>query len=186
MDRSDRSVEVFIEYQRGRGRDWSPRPTDEEVSREYDQIWFLLGARQIEELVDLPLITNPDVLDVLDVPTATVMSANFTDENLLALLLCRMVSLSLEHGNSDAACFAYVSLGMIAGPQFGNYEAGFQFGKLGYDLVEKRGLHRYQARTYLRFGNCVIPWKRHVKTGRELVRRAFDAANRIGDLTFAG
>jgi predicted ATPase/signal transduction histidine kinase len=186
LDRSDRSVEVFIEYQRGRGRDWSPHPTDEEVSREYDQIWSLLGARQIEELVALPLITNPDVLDVLDVLTATVMSANFTDENLLALLLCRMVSLSLEHGNSDAACFAYVSLGMIAGPQFGNYEAGFQFGKLGYDLVEKRGLHRYQARTYLRFGNCVIPWKRHVKTGRELVRRAFDAANRIGDLTFAG
>src|SRR5260370_38825002 len=30
-----------------------------------------------------------------------------------------------------------------------------------------------------------MPWKRHVKTGRELVRRAFDAANRIGDLTFA-
>jgi hypothetical protein len=38
---------------------------------------------------------------------------------------------AIENGNSDAACFAYVSLGMIAGPQFGNYEAGFQFGKLG-------------------------------------------------------
>jgi predicted ATPase len=134
----------------------------------------------------MPLITNPEVLDALDVLTATVMSANFTDEKLLALLLCRMVSLSLEHGNSDAACFAYVSLGMLAGPQFGNYEAGFQFGKLGYDLVEKRGLRRYQARTYLRFGNCVMPWRQHVKTGRELVRRAFHAANRIGDLTFAG
>ena len=74
---------------------------------------------------------------------------------------------------------------MLAGPHFGNYEAGFQFGKLGYDLVEKHGLQRYQARVYLRFGNCVMPWRRHVKTGRELVRRAFDAANRIGDLTFA-
>ena len=30
-----------------------------------------------------------------------------------------------------------------------------------------------------------MPWRQHVKTGRELVRRAFDAANRIGDLTFA-
>ena len=185
LDRSDRGVEVFIEYQRGRGKDWSPHPTDEEVSREYDQIWSLVGTRQIEELVDLPLITNPDVLDVLDVFTEIVMPAMFTDENLLALVLCRMVNLSLEHGNSDASCFAYVSLGMLAGPHFGNYEAGFQFGKLGYDLVEKHGLHRYQARVYLRFGNCIMPWRRHVKTGRELVRRAFDAANRIGDLTFA-
>jgi predicted ATPase len=158
LDRSDRGVEVFIEYQRGHGKDWSPHPTNEEVSREYDQIWSLVGTRKIEELVDLPLITDPDVLDVLDVFTEVAMSAMFTDENLYALVLCRMVSLSLEHGNSDASCFAYVSLGMLAGPHFGNYEAGFQFGKLGYDLVEKHGLHRYQARVYLRFGNCVMPW----------------------------
>jgi len=185
LGRSDRGVEVFIEYQKGRGKDWSPHPTDEEVSREYDQIRSLAETRKIEELVDLPLVTNPDVLDVLDIFTEVDMSAMFTDENLHALVLCRMVSLSLEHGNSDASCFAYVTLAMLAGPHFGNYEAGFQFGKLGYDLVEKHGLHRYQARVYLRFGNCVMPWRRHVKTGRELVRRAFDAANRMGDLTFA-
>ncbi len=185
LGRSDRGVEVFIEYQRGRGKDWSPHPTDEEVSREYDQIWSLVGTRQIEQLVDLPLISNPDVLDVLDVFDAIVMPAMFTDENLHALVVCRMVSLSLEHGNSDASCFAYVSLSMLAGPHFGNYEAGFQLGKLGYDLVEKHGLHRCQARVYLRFGNCIMPWRQHVKSGRELLRRAFDAANRIGDLTFA-
>src|SRR5277367_5008188 len=184
-DRSNRGVDVFIEYQRRHGNDWSPHPTDEEVSREYDHIMSLVEAQPIEELVDLPLISSPDVLDILDVFTETVMSAMFTDKNLLALVLCRMVRLSLEHGNSDASCFAYVSLAMIAGPQFGNYEVGFRFGKLGYDLVEKHGLHRYRARVYLRFGNHITPWRRHVKTGRELVRRAFDAANRIGDLTFA-
>jgi hypothetical protein len=75
---------------------------------------------------------------------------------------------------------------MLAGPHFGNYQAGFRFGKLGYDLVENRGLIRYQARTYMSFGTLVIPWTRHIKTARELHRRCFDAANRIGDLTYAG
>ena len=182
---SDRGVAAFIEYQREHGEDWSPHPSDEEVSREYEQIWSLMGSRQIADLVDLPLIVSADVLDILDVFTEAVISAMITDKNLLALMLCRMVSLSLEHGNSDAACFAYVSLGMLAGPQFGQYEAGFQLGRLGYDLVEKHGLQRYKARVYLRFGNCVTPWRRHVRTGRELVRRAFDAANQMGDLTFA-
>jgi PAS domain S-box-containing protein len=184
LDRSDRGVEVFIEYQSARGQDWSPHPTDEEVSREYERIWSSLQTRKIEALVDLPLITDPDVLDVLDVFTEIVMPAQFTDENLFALVLCRMVNLSLEHGNSNASCFAYVSFGMIAGPHFGNYEAGFQFGKLGCELVEKRGLDRHRARTYLRFGHGVMPWRQHVKTGQELVRRALDTANRIGDFTF--
>jgi signal transduction histidine kinase len=185
LGRSDRGAEIFIEYQRGHGKDWSPHPTDDEVAQEYEQIWSLMGSRQIGELVELPLITDPDVLDVLDVFNEAVLTAQFTDENLLALVLCRIVNLSLEHGNSEASCFAYVSLGMVVGPHFGNYEAGFQFGKLGYDVVEKHGLQRYQARVYMRFGNCVIPWRRHVKTGRDLVRRAFDAANRTGDLSFA-
>ena len=74
---------------------------------------------------------------------------------------------------------------MIAGPRFGDYKAGYRFGRLGYDLVEQRGLKRFQARTYMNFGNVVLPWTRHVRAGRELVRRAFEAANKIGDLTFA-
>src|ERR1700685_127417 len=85
LGRSDRGVEVFIEFQRGQGKDWSPHLTDEEVSREYDQIRSLAETRKIEELVDLPLITNPDVLDVLDIFTEVDMSAMFTDENLHAL-----------------------------------------------------------------------------------------------------
>src|SRR5262249_2623187 len=34
-------------------------------------------------------------------------------------------------------------------------------------------------------GNSVMPWTRHVKTSRDLVRRAFEIANAIGDFTSA-
>ena len=37
----------------------------------------------------------------------------------------------------------------------------------------------------MNFGNVVLPWTRHVRTGRDLLRRGFEAANRIGDLIFA-
>jgi hypothetical protein len=132
------------------------------------------------------LISDALTLATLDVLTKVVPPACFTDANLLSLAICRMVNLSLEQGNTDASSFAYVFLGVVAGPLFGNYKDGFRFGQLGYELVEKRGLKRYQARTYMSFGNIVNPWTKHVRTGRDLVRRAFDVANRIGDLTFGG
>jgi PAS domain S-box-containing protein len=185
LDQSDRGVEVCLDYQQQRGAHWSPHPTDDEVRQEYEEIWRQLGGRSIEELVDLPLMDDPEIRATLDVLTEVVTPALFTDRNLLSLVICRMVNLSLEHGNSDGSCFAYVWLGMILGPHFGDYQAGFRFGRLGYDLVEKRGLHRYQARAYMSFGNLVMPWTRHIRTGRPLVRRAFDAANKTGDLTFA-
>jgi len=184
LDRSDRAVDVCLAYLRHLGIDWSPHPPEEQARREYERTWSLLGSRAIEELVDLPLMSDALSLATQDVLTKVVPPALFTDRNLLSLVICRMVNLSLEHGNSDGSCVAYVFLGMIAGPHFDNYEGGFQFGRLGYALVEKHSLHRYRARTYMSFGSFVMPWTRHVRTGRDLVRRAFDVANRIGDLTF--
>lgn len=185
LDQSDRGVDVFLEYLRRTGTDWVRHPTREEVLREYARIRALLDERPIEQLVDLPLMTDPDILDMLDVFTEMVTPALYYDENLSSLVVCRMVTLSLEYGNHDGSCFAYVWLGVISGPRFDNYRDGFRFGQLGYDLVETRGLTRYQARTYMSFGNFVVPWTKHVTVGRELVRRAFDAAYRVGDLTFA-
>src|SRR6266403_1249696 len=184
MDRSDRAVEVCLGYLRRGGTDWSPSPTSEEARREYDRIWTQLGERQIEELIDLPLMTNPDVLDTMDVLAEVVTPAKCCNLNLLSLVACRMVNLSLEHGNSDGSCFAYVWFAIVSGPCFGNHRDGFRFGRLGYELVEKRGLARYQARTYMCFANIVMPWAKHARSGRDLIHRAFDVANRMGDLTF--
>jgi hypothetical protein len=69
--------------------------------------------------------------------------------NLEFLTVCKAVNLSLERGNSDGSCFAYAMLGRVAGPHFGNYQAGLRFGQLGYELIEQRGLRRFQALTYL-------------------------------------
>jgi len=186
LDRNDIGLDVFLEWLRRDGTVWPKHPTREDAMREYERIWMLLGSRKIEELVELPLITDPDVLDTLDVFTEAVTTSYFFDEHLSSLIVCRLVILSLEHGNCDASCFAYVWMAIVAGARFDNFRDGFRFAQLGYDLVEKRGLMRYQARTYLCVGALVMPWTRHPASGRELIRRAFDAAYRLGDLTFAG
>ncbi|PWT91119.1 MAG: hypothetical protein C5B56_04325 [Proteobacteria bacterium] len=185
LDQSDRAVAVCLDYLRHLGVEWSPHPTEAEARREFDRIWSQLGSREIEELIELPLMSDPASLATLDVLTKGVGPAHFTDQNLSSLVVCRMVNLSLEHGNSDGSCVAYIFLGMIAGPHFGNYKAGFQFGRLGYELVEKRGLKRFQARTYLAFGSHIMPWTKHVQACRGLVHRTFEAANKVGDLCFA-
>lgn len=185
QDRSDRGVEVFLDYFNGLGEQWSAHPSAAEVQREYDQIWATIGERRIEDLIELPLNSDAALLDILDTLTEVVTPALFVDPNLSSLVICRMVNLCLVHGNCDAACFAYVWFAIIAGPRFENYHDGYRFGELGYQLVEQKGLKRYQARTYMSFGNIVMPWRRHVLSGRELVRRAFETAYRAGDLTFA-
>ena len=186
LDQSSHAIAVGLDYLQHLGIDWSPHPTEEEARREYERIWSQLGGRTIESLIELPLMSDPASLATLNVLAKIVPPAFYTDANLLALITCRAVNLSLERGNCDASCSAYEWLSMLAGPHFGDYRtAVYRFGQLGYDLVEGRGLTRFQARTYMDFGGSVLPWTRHVRAGRDLVRRAFEAANKIGDLNYA-
>jgi predicted ATPase/signal transduction histidine kinase len=185
LDRSDLAVDATLEHLRRAGTEWSAHPTDDEVRREYDRIWQQLGPRTIEDLVDLPTMTDPELCATTDLLTLAQPPALFTDENLHSLMVCRVVNLSLEHGNSDASCMAYAALGAILRPRFGDHAAGFRFGQVGFDLLERRGFLRWKPRVYVEFGYRVMPWTKHPGACVELARRAFDAAMETGDFTFA-
>ncbi|MER8447646.1 AAA family ATPase [Mesorhizobium sp. M1066] len=183
--RPDRAVDVCLEYLRRVGIEWSPHPNDEEVRQEYERIWRRLGSRAIEDLIDLPLMCDPETRATMDVFTKLMPPAFMSDENLACLMTTRMVNLSLEQGNANASCCGYVWLGLILGPHFGDYPSAFRFGQLSVDLVEKRGLDAFAARVYLNFGN-VNAWMRDVRSSRRFVESAFQAANKVGDLIYAG
>jgi len=151
-----RSTSVWITYDI-LGVNWSPHPTEEEVRGEYEQIWSHLGRRTIEELIETPLMSDSACLATLDVLTKVVPPAMFRDANLGSLAICRAVNLSLEHGFSDGSSFVFVYLGMVAGPHWEITMQDFRFGQLGYELTERRGLKRFQARTYMCFGSHVHP-----------------------------
>src|SRR6516165_1041397 len=185
LDKGDRAVEVGLQYLRRVGVDWSPHPTKDEVRQEYERIWQQLGDRSIEALVDLPPMTDPACRATLDVLTAIEEPAYFIDENLQCLVIARMANLSLQHGNSDGSCVAYVQLGWVVGSRFGDYQAGFRFGKLGLDLMEKRGLERFRAQVSQLFGYFVNLWSRHLRTSLGLLRRSFATAKEAGDLKYA-
>src|SRR5262249_22194762 len=67
------------------GIDGQAPPTEADARREYERIWSLLGDRTIEDLVDLPLIQDPEARATLDVLTSLALPALYTDKNLFAL-----------------------------------------------------------------------------------------------------
>jgi len=184
LDQSDGAVEVGLEYLRVVDGRWSSHPTEGDVREAYSRLWQQLGSGSIETLLDLPPMSDTGRSATMDVLSALASPALFTDLNLFRLVVSRMAALSLEYGNSDGSCYAYVCLGGVLGTYFGDYPAGFRFGRLGLDLLEKRGLDRHGARVYLAFAAHVAPWTQQLPTCRIFLRRAFEAAQRAGDLTY--
>ena len=184
MTQLERAVAVGLEYLRGVGIEWQLHPGKEDALGEYERIKSLLGSRSIEELMDLPLASDAAAVATIHVLVRMVPVALTLDPNLPCLLMCRAVSLILEHGNCDASPYAYAELATYLGPYFGDYRAGSRLAKLAYELVERPGFRRFEARTYHVCG-FVMAWSGHVRAARPVQRRAFEAANRAGDLTHA-
>ena len=181
----DCGIALGRDYLRHLAIDWPLHPTEEQVQSEYQRVWSQLGSRAIENVMDLPLMSDAASIVTLDVLTKLLPAALHIDVNLFALVVCRAASLSIEHGNNDGSCFCYVWLSTVAGLRFGDYESAFRFAQLGYDLVEKRALKRFQARTYDTFAVISMPWMKHLRACCDVARRAFEIANKAGDITYA-
>jgi PAS domain S-box-containing protein len=182
LGNNDRAIAIALDYLRRIGIDWPLHPTDAQVRGEYERTLSQLGTRQIGEMIDLPLMSDPASIATLDVLTRVPLPALFTDSNLHAAVICMAVSLSIERGNDDASCFHYVWLGIVAWHKFGDFKNALRFAQVGYELVAKRDLKRFRAATYVAFGNSVAPWMKPLSACGDLTRQALEIAIEIGDL----
>ena len=152
------------------GIDIPAHPTWEQVQAEYETVWQTLDGRPIESLIDLPLMTDPELQAAMQVLSVLTPPAYLTDLHLFCLLLCRMVNISVQHGMSGASAHGCGWLGTILGPVFHRYSESYRFAKLACDLVDKHGFIASQTKVSLRDGNS----------------RPLDAADRDGDRFHAG
>ena len=180
----ERAVAVALECLRHVGIDWSTHPTEEETRGEYERFWSQLGNRSIEDLVDLPLMQDPEAQATFDVLTSLVAPACYTDARLYSLSVCRATNLCLEHGNSDAAPYNYGAMSLIASESFSNHDEAYRLGKMACDLLERRGWNHFGGRTWFCFAS-LLPWTRPLVEAIGPARHAFQMAAEHGDPAFA-
>ena len=166
------------------GIDFPAHPTWEQVQVEYETIWRNLDGRQIENLIDLPLMTDPELHAAMDMLSALNPAAYYTDFHLYCLLLCRMVNISMQHGMCGACAHGCAYFGFILGPVFHRYREGYRFTKLACDLVEKHGFIAYRAKVHYSMG-IVALWTQPIATAIHFMRAAFRTATETGDLSTA-
>jgi PAS domain S-box-containing protein len=159
-------------------------PTWEQVQTEYQALRRNLEGRQIEDLIDLPPMTDPEVLAAMRLLTTLHESAYFTDINLSCLHPCRMLNLSIRYGICGATAQACGFLAFYVGPSIGSYAEGHRFAKLACELVEKRGFAAVRAPVYFMMG-LVSVWTEPLALSLDHMRASFRSATETGELTFA-
>src|SRR5260370_28903664 len=134
---------------RALGIDLRARPTWEEVQAEYETVWQTLNGRAIESLIDLPLMTDPEVRAAMQVFSALTPASYFTAFRLYCLQACRMVKLLMQHGTSSPSAHAYGYWGAMLGPVFHRYRDGHRFAELRCPPDDKADFPATQSQALL-------------------------------------
>jgi predicted ATPase/signal transduction histidine kinase len=159
-------------------------PSWEEVVAANEEVWALLGERSIESLVELPRLTDPDMEAVMSVLGALFAPAYFTNPHLLIINLCRMVSLSIRHGNNASSAPGYAWYGAILGPSFKRYREAYAFGQLAWAIVERHDFSAIRGKI-LYIQEVINNWTQPLASSLELVRRGFHHTVQASDLQIA-
>src|SRR5712671_87659 len=152
--------------------DLPAHPTLEQVQAEYETVWQPLNGRPIESLIDLPLMTDPELQAAMQVLSVLAPSAYFTDFHLFCLFACPMVRISMQHGIGGASAHGCSVVGFILGPVFHRYDEGYRFAKLACDLVEKHGFIAHRAKVHYAMGTVAF-WTQPIATAIDFMRATF-------------
>ncbi len=182
--RNEEAVETIGACARLFGIELPAHPTYEEVDRVAEAVWAQIGE-SIEDLADLPAMREKDWRALVASFTVALPSAFFTDFNLHDLISCRMVEISLRHGNSDASPMGYVTFGALLGTRFGRQAEAYRFGQLARRLLDKLGVVGSRAKILHVIGCFINLWTQHFHEVLPLFREAFKAAVETGDVPFA-
>ncbi|NER33709.1 MAG: AAA family ATPase [Oscillatoria sp. SIO1A7] len=144
-----------------------------------------IGGKKIESLTELPEMTDPYKLTAMRF-LANIFSASYqTTPALMPLLAFKQVNLSVQNGNSPLSAYGYANYGVILCGVIGDIEAGYRFGQLALDLLEKVGAQEIKARTIHVVNALIRHWQDPVKDTLRPLQQAYQMALENGDLEFA-
>ena len=148
-----------------------PELVREQLQREIGAIIAWSNEHSIESLLDLPPMTDPERMALMSLLMHCIPPAYQVNPELFALICCKMVSLSIEHGNCPMSAKGYGSFAVILSGIVGNYRDGDRFGKLGVDLCERLNDVTVRSACHFTWAAFASAWVRPVDESIERLSR---------------
>ena len=160
-------------------------PTPQNITEEVQLVSQHLKGRAIADIIHLPALEDPKAKIasqlLMEIFAAAFLSAS---GEMFPYLVLKSVNLALQYGNSPETAFAYVAYGMILCGYLNDTAQGYEFGKLGVNLIEKLQDIALRSRIIYVYTMFVHHWSTHWSTMTTWFRKGIEAGYQSGDLLY--
>ncbi|MEZ2232933.1 AAA family ATPase [Microcoleus sp.] len=161
-------------------------PDEASIGKALQALAGYLGDRKIEELIDLPVMRNPQTHAAMQLSGMLFPPVFQGMPGLLPLLSSTMVSLSLQFGNAPASTVGYAMHGMVLCAFFQEVETGYGYGQLGLNLLDRLNVRELKSTVLLLFGGWIQHRKEALLATLPTLKDGFTAGMETGDFVDAG
>ncbi|RCJ26965.1 serine/threonine protein kinase [Nostoc minutum NIES-26] len=166
--------------------DFPEQPTASDIQLGMDNIANHLQGKAIADLINLPLMTDPNKIAAMRILMGVLPAAFQTAPAMMPIIACEMVNLSLKYGNNAVSAYGYSLYGLILCGVQGEIDSGYEFGKLALSLVLQFNAEELKAKILTVISAHVLHWKDHVKETLSIAKSGFSSGLETGDLEYAG
>ncbi|MEH2254324.1 trifunctional serine/threonine-protein kinase/ATP-binding protein/sensor histidine kinase [Nostoc sp.] len=144
----------------------------------------LLGKSPLN-LIDLPDMTGSKQLAAIRILASTNSTAYIGRPDLLPQIILSEVNLSMQYGNAAASAFGYAWYGLIECGMLGNIQAGYEFGQLALQVLEKFHSKEFKARTLFMVQTFINHWHEPLQDTIAPLTEAYQVGLETGDIEYA-
>ncbi len=162
-------------------------PSKFAIAKELLKVVWKLQHWKIEDLIQLPNMVDKKKKAIMNIIKDLYPPSYFTNQNLFALLILKVVQLTLRFGNAkDSSPYAYSAFGFLIGSAFGRYQTGYKFGKLGIEIAEKYNNTKLIGFSNFVFGCFINNWIKPAQTSNKYLINGFLRLVESGTFVYAG
>jgi hypothetical protein len=162
-------------------------PVEIDVQRRLKETINYFSSINIENLLELPLMKEPDKLAALQILSGLVATTFQAAPSLLPLIVCEQINLSAQYGSISFSAFAYaVYGGLILNGVMRDYEKAYQFGKLALRLTAQLDSKKLKTHTIQVLAGHLMHCKEHIKQTLPLLQEGYETGLETGDLVYSG
>jgi len=147
--------------------------------------WARIKLPQLEELENLPVITDDYQLAIMRILSAVSSAVYVAKPELLPQLIFTMVNFSIERGNSALGAFAYSYYGVLLIGIVGEIDAGYHFAQLGLKLLDEFTAKQLKCKVNFIFDSLVRHWKEHARETIAPLRESVQSGFETGHLEYS-
>lgn len=150
------------------------------------RIKWLLRNKSLEQLANLPEMTDPNWQDAMRILASVGTVAYLGHPYLAVFVILELIKLTLKYGMAPQSANGFIGYSTMLCTILKNADLGYQFGKLAIRIVDEHQFERQKPQVYMAFCMVISIWKVALDDIMPTLVNTFHQGIEVGDLENSG